>query len=92
VICLLTVLGSCTQETYRSARDLAPMPAKTLALIADRGTDTGAHLLMRSFKNESEIEAWKLGRDGTYALLKTFAPGVHHVRALAKFLCSGRLR
>jgi len=34
--------------------------------------DTGAPILMRSFKKESEIELWKLGRDGKYALLKTY--------------------
>lgn len=70
--CLLIVLSSCTQEAYRSARDLAPIPAKTLAVISDRGMDPGAPILMRSFKKESEIEVWKLGRDGKYALLKTY--------------------
>ena len=72
VTCLLTALSSCTPEAYRSARDLAPIPAKTLALISDRGMDPGAPIIMRSFKKESEIEVWKLGRDGKYALLKTY--------------------
>ncbi len=72
VPCLLTALSSCTQEAYRSARDLAPIPAKTLALISDRGMDPGAPIIMRSFKKESEIEVWKLSRDGKYALLKTY--------------------
>lgn len=70
--CLLAALSSCTQEAYRSARDLAPIPAKTLALIFDRGMDPGAPIAMRSFKRESEIEVWKLGRDGKYALLKSY--------------------
>ncbi len=70
--CLLLALSSCTQEAYRSARDLAPIPVKTLALIADRGMDPGAPILMRSFKKESEIEVWKLNRNGKYALLKTY--------------------
>lgn len=70
--CLLTALSSCTQEAYRSARDLAPIPAKTLALMSDRGMDPAAAILMRSFKKESEIEVWKLRRDGKYALLKTY--------------------
>jgi murein L,D-transpeptidase YafK len=34
--------------------------------------DSGAPILMRSFKKESEIEVWKRGRDGKYALLKTY--------------------
>lgn len=72
VACLLTALSSCTQETYRSARDLAPIPAKTLALISEKGMDPGAPIVMRSFKKESEIEVWKLDRNGKYALLKTY--------------------
>lgn len=72
VTCLLIALSSCTQEAYRSARDLAPIPAKTLALISEKGMDPGAPILMRSFKKESEIEVWKVGSDGKYALLKTY--------------------
>lgn len=72
VTCLLIALSSCTQEAYRSARDLAPVPAKTLALISEKGMDPGAPILMRSFKKESEIEVWKVGRGGKYALLKTY--------------------
>jgi len=70
--CLLTALSSCTQEAYRSARDLTPIPAKTLALISEKGMDPGAPIMMRSFKKESEIEVWKLDRNGKYALLKTY--------------------
>lgn len=69
---LVAGLSSCAQDSYRSARDLAPIPAKTLALMSDKGMDPGAPILMRSFKKESEIEVWKLGRDGKYALLKTY--------------------
>lgn len=69
---LIAALSSCAQDSYRSARDLAPIPAKTLALMSDKGMDPGAPILMRSFKKESEIEVWKRGRDGKYALLKTY--------------------
>lgn len=72
VMYLLAALSACTQEAYRSAHDLAPIPAKMLALMADRSMDPGAPILMRSFKKESEIEVWKLNRDGRYALLKTY--------------------
>lgn len=72
VTCFLATLSSCTQQTYRSARDLAPIPAKTLKLMSDRGLDPGAPIIMRSFKKEAEIEVWKLGRDGKYALLKAY--------------------
>lgn len=40
--------------------------------MSDMGMDPGAPILMRSFKKESELEVWKRGRDGRYALLKTY--------------------
>lgn len=73
VAALAAVLASCAQqEAYRSARDLTPIPTQTLALMAEKGMEPDAPILMRSFKKESEIEVWKLGRDGRYALLKTY--------------------
>lgn len=51
---------------------MAPVPAKTLALMSDQGMEPGTPILMRAFKKESEIEVWKQGRDGKYALLKTY--------------------
>lgn len=65
-------VSSCAQDAYRSARAMAPVPAKTLALMSDQGMEPGAPILMRAFKKESEIEVWKQGRDGKYALLKTY--------------------
>ena len=65
-------LTSCAQDAYRSTRDLAPIPSKTLALMREKGMDPAAPILMRSFKKESEIEIWKVGSDGKYALLKTY--------------------
>ena len=64
--------SSCAQDSYRSARAMAPVPAKPLALMFDQGMEPGAPILMRAFKRESEIEVWKQGRDGKYALLKTY--------------------
>ncbi|MGH2198861.1 hypothetical protein ACQ1Z2_15050, partial [Enterococcus faecalis] len=55
---LIAALSSCAQDSYRSTRGLAPVPAKTLALMYDKGMDPGAPILMRSFKKESEIEVW----------------------------------
>ncbi len=50
----------------------APIPEGTLALMAQRGTTASAPVLLRVFKKESELEVWKRGRDGRFALLKTF--------------------
>ena len=61
---LLMGLTACAQDAYRSTRDLAPIPSKTLALMREKGMEPAAPILMRSFKKESEIEIWKLGSDG----------------------------
>lgn len=71
-IALMGFVTSCAQDAYRSARAMAPVPAKTLALMSDQGMEPGTPILMRAFKKESEIEVWKQGRDGKYALLKTY--------------------
>lgn len=71
-LALMGFVSSCAQDSYRSARAMAPVPPKTLALMADQGMEPGAPILMRAFKKESEIEIWKQGRDGKYALLKTY--------------------
>jgi murein L,D-transpeptidase YafK len=71
-VAVMGFVSSCAQDAYRSARALAPVPAKTLALMSDQGMEPGAPILMRAFKKESEIEVWKQGRDGKYALLKTY--------------------
>jgi murein L,D-transpeptidase YafK len=71
-VVLMSIVSSCAKDAYRSARAMAPVPAKTLALMSDQGIEPGAPILMRAFKKESEIELWKQGRDGKYVLLKTY--------------------
>lgn len=50
----------------------APVPAQTRALMAQRGMDPSAPVLIRVYKKESQLEVWKKTRAGAYALLKTF--------------------
>lgn len=69
---LVAVLSSCAQDAYRSERSAAAIPKATLALMSEKGMEPAAPILMRSFKKESEIEIWKLGSNGRYALLKTY--------------------
>ncbi|WP_245259440.1 murein L,D-transpeptidase family protein [Methylobacterium sp. 77] len=53
-------------------RALTPVPAKTLALMAQKGMATNDPILIRAYKKEAEMEVWKRGAGGQYALLKTF--------------------
>ena len=53
-------------------KHLAPIPPATLGLMAPKGTSASAPILIRAYKNDSELEVWQLARDGRYVLLKTF--------------------
>jgi murein L,D-transpeptidase YafK len=43
-----------------------------MALMSTKGVTPGDPILMRAYKKEAEIEVWKRGADGQYALLKTY--------------------
>lgn len=67
------MLGGCqTDGTDLSARALTPIPPKLLAEMERKNMDKDAPILVRIFKEESELEVWKKDRSGRYALLKTY--------------------
>jgi murein L,D-transpeptidase YafK len=68
---LTLALAACQGDT-RSTRHLVPIPPATMALMASKGMSQNDPILMRAYKKESEIEVWKRGSDGRYALLKTY--------------------
>jgi len=55
-----------------SGRSLRPIPNETLALMDKVGTTPSAPVLIRTYKQEAELEIWKQKGDGQYALLKTY--------------------
>ncbi|MCJ2136147.1 murein L,D-transpeptidase [Methylobacterium sp. J-026] len=55
-----------------SARSLAPIDPQTLALMQTKGLQPSDPILIRTYKKEAEMEVWKRGGDGRYALLKTY--------------------
>jgi murein L,D-transpeptidase YafK len=55
-----------------SARSLAPIAPQTVALMQTKGMQQSDPILIRAFKKEAEMEVWKKGSDGRYALLKTY--------------------
>ncbi|MGY2051330.1 L,D-transpeptidase family protein [Methylobacterium sp. JK268] len=68
-------LAACQDGAFSgsgSTRHLQPIPQKTVALMTQKGMSQGDPILIRAFKKESEMEVWKRGSDGRYALLKTF--------------------
>ncbi|MGO4572192.1 L,D-transpeptidase family protein [Microvirga sp. 2TAF3] len=71
---LALALAACQDESFSrsSTRHLSPIPAATMSLMAQKGMSKDDPILIRSYKKESEMEVWKRGSDGRYALLKTY--------------------
>jgi murein L,D-transpeptidase YafK len=55
--------------TEKAAR---PLSEKMVKEIESKNMDKESPILVRSFKEESELEVWKQDRTGRYALLKTY--------------------
>lgn len=68
------MLSGCKTEGVfpSSARANAPIPPALLAEMEKKNMDKNSPLLVRIFKQESELEVWKKDRTGRYALLKTY--------------------
>jgi murein L,D-transpeptidase YafK len=68
--CLLA--GCDTDSIAPSGRANAPLSDKMLAELAEKHMDKESPILVRLFKEESELEVWKKNQDGEFALLKTY--------------------
>lgn len=70
---IAVALGACNADrTVSSNRHLQPIPAQTVALMERKGMSPSDPIMMRIFKKEAELEIWKQGADGRYALLDTY--------------------
>jgi murein L,D-transpeptidase YafK len=61
--------GGVLPMSERAAR---PLSEKMLAEFESKNMDKESPILVRTFKEESELEVWKMDRSGRYALLKTY--------------------
>ena len=66
------LIVALSDATARADKANAPIPASTLALMAARGTDAAAPIVVRAYKKESEIEVWKRNAAGRYVPIKTY--------------------
>ena len=72
-VALATALGGCqTDELAVGARALKPLPAALAAEVDKRNMPRESPILVRIFKEESELEVWKQDAEGKFALLKTY--------------------
>jgi murein L,D-transpeptidase YafK len=65
-------LAACQDQYGRSSKHLSPIPPATMSLMASKGMSKADPIVIRAYKKESELEVWKRGSDGRFALLKTY--------------------
>ncbi len=67
------MLAGCeTDGTAPSAKALKPLSAEMVAELEKRSMPKESPVLVRLFKEESEVEVWKQDTSGRFALLKTY--------------------
>jgi murein L,D-transpeptidase YafK len=66
-------LAGCNGDTLSpTGRALAPLSDQMIALLQRKHMDKTSPILLRIYKEESQLEVWKVNQDGQYALLKTY--------------------
>jgi murein L,D-transpeptidase YafK len=70
-IAAVTTLAGCG-GTPRISRDMQPLSERTLAELKAKNMDKESAILVRVFKEESELEVWKQDDSGRFALFRTY--------------------
>ncbi len=67
-------LSGCVTDEYSGfgPKHLQPLSSHMVALIEQKGMAKDSPILLRLFKEESELEVWKQTREGRFELLKTY--------------------
>src|SRR5262245_9197302 len=68
----LLLAGCDTDNPSPSLRSLQPLSASMVAEIERQNMNKESPILVRLFKEESELEVWKEDRNGDLKLLKTY--------------------
>jgi murein L,D-transpeptidase YafK len=66
----LATIAACAK--IELAPHLVPLSKETMMLLGKKGMDPSSPLFVRLFKEESELEVWKLRADGRYYHFKTY--------------------
>jgi murein L,D-transpeptidase YafK len=72
VAAAIALAGCNADDIAPNGRAQAPLSPKTVSLISEKNMDKESPILVRIFKEEAELELWKMDRTGQYALLKTY--------------------
>lgn len=65
-------LASCTSMDLSATAEAPKLSSKVKAEMASKGMKQESPVLVRIFKQESELEVWKVDKSGAYALFKTY--------------------
>jgi murein L,D-transpeptidase YafK len=68
----IALAGCNTDEVSPGARALRPLPPALVAEIEKKNMPRESPILVRIFKEESELEVWKQDAEGKFALLKIY--------------------
>ena len=68
----LQAASTNTMSTAPLPKHLKPVVTETASLMAAAGVSERAPMLIRVFKEDSELEVWKQRTDGTFAHIKTY--------------------
>ena len=66
----VTVLAGC--QLWGNSRGNVPIPKELVERMAAIGSSPAEPMMIRVYKETSELEVWKRTRSGEYALLKTY--------------------
>lgn len=72
MVLLATSLAGCAAVIDEEDKASAPLPERLVSEMASKGMTPQDPVMVRIYKQESELEIWKRTHAGTYALLKTY--------------------
>ena len=72
IVLLLLLLSGCVSVMDEVSHGVQPISSKLATTMAAKKMRTSDPILIRIFKQESELEVWKQDRSGRYALLKIY--------------------
>ena len=71
-VLLAGFLAGCTQLIEGAGRESQPLSLQTVSELNAMGSSPGAAMMVRIYKESSELEVWKRVADGTFKLFKTY--------------------
>jgi murein L,D-transpeptidase YafK len=66
------LLAACSSAPGLIPPSEQPLTAETVSLLGKKGMNPGAPIFVRIFKEESELEVWKMRDDGRFYHFKTY--------------------